>query len=207
MGVAALLAAILVSVLGLSVGSAAVVAAPKVTSFSPASGPVGTKVVVTGTAFTAATSVQFAGKEAVYTVNSATQITATVPTGATTGKVRVATTAGAAQSSTSFTVTKSVAPTTTGFSPTSGLVGTKVVITGTGFAGSFECPVWWRGGDLFGRFSDADHGDRPRGCAVREDPDRELRWCGAVVFDVHGDQGGGTDHHRLSPRGWWVRRL
>ena len=79
MGVAALLAAILVSVLGLSVGSAAVVAAPKVTSFSPASGPVGTKVVVTGTAFTAATSVQFAGKEATYTVNSATQITATVP--------------------------------------------------------------------------------------------------------------------------------
>ncbi len=135
MGVAALLAAILVSVLGLSVGSAAVVAAPKVTSFSPASGPVGTKVVVTGTAFTAATSVQFAGKEAVYTVNSATQITATVPAGATTGKVRVATTAGAAQSSTSFTVTKTVAPTTTGFSPTSGLVGTKVVITGTGFAG------------------------------------------------------------------------
>ena len=136
MGVAALLAAILVSVLGLSVGSAAVVAAPKVTSFSPASGPVGTKVVVTGTAFTAATSVQFAGKEATYTVNSATQITATVPTGATTGKVRVATTAGAAQSSTSFTVTKTVAPTTTGFSPTSGLVGTKVVITGTGFAGT-----------------------------------------------------------------------
>ena len=85
------MAAILVSVLGLSGVSAAVVAGPKVSSFSPASGPIGTKVVITGTAFTAATSVQFSGKEASYAVNSATQITATVPAGATTGKVRVAT--------------------------------------------------------------------------------------------------------------------
>ena len=111
-------------------------AAPKATGFAPTSGPVGTTVVITGTGFTGATSVQFAGKEAQYTVNSATQITATVPTSTLTGKIRIATPTGAVQSATSFTVTEALAPTTTGFSPTSGVPGTTVVITGTGFTGA-----------------------------------------------------------------------
>ena len=134
--VAAVLAVIVTSALGLGVAPASVVAGPKVTSFSPASGAVGTTVVVTGSGFSGASSVQFSGKESSFTVNSATQITATVPSGAVTGKIRVATAAGATQSTTTFVVTKAVAPTATGFSPSAGTVGAKVTVTGTGFSGA-----------------------------------------------------------------------
>jgi hypothetical protein len=77
---------------------------PTFTSFAPTSGPVGTAVTLTGTAFTQATKVTFNGKSASFTVNSDTQITATVPTGATTGKIAVTTKGGSATSTTSFTV-------------------------------------------------------------------------------------------------------
>jgi hypothetical protein len=79
---------------------------PSVLSFSPSSGPVGTSVVITGGGFTGALKVTFGGVKATsYTVNSASQITATVPTGAVTGKVAVTTPQGTATSSGTFTVT------------------------------------------------------------------------------------------------------
>jgi uncharacterized repeat protein (TIGR03803 family) len=79
---------------------------PTISGFSPASGPVGTSVVITGHSFTQATSVTFGGvKSASFTVNSDTQITATVPTGAKTGKIAVTTSGGTATSSATFTVT------------------------------------------------------------------------------------------------------
>ena len=69
-----------------------------------------------------------------YVVNSATQITATVPTGATTGPLHVTTTGGGpANSATNFTVV--AGPTITSFTPTSGPVGTSVTITGTNLTG------------------------------------------------------------------------
>ncbi|MBN8524244.1 MAG: IPT/TIG domain-containing protein [Planctomycetes bacterium] len=108
--------------------------APVVTSFTPTSGPGGTSVTITGTNFTGATAVAFNGIAATYTVNSSTQITASVPTGATTGIITVTTAGGSATSATSFTV--SVAPTITSFTPTSGPVGTSVTITGTNFTGA-----------------------------------------------------------------------
>ena len=114
-----------------------VVAAPTISSFTPASGPVGTSVVITGTAFTGATQVAFNGTAATFTVNSATQITATVPNGATTGTITVSTPGGTATSADVFTVTVApVAPVITSFAPTSGPVGTSVVITGSGFTGA-----------------------------------------------------------------------
>lgn len=77
---------------------------PGVKSFSPTSGPVGTAVTITGTELTQATRVTFNGTSATFTVNSDSQITATVPTGATTGKIAVTTKGGSASSTTSFTV-------------------------------------------------------------------------------------------------------
>ena len=79
---------------------------PKVVSFSPTSGPVGTPVVIKGNSFTGATAVTFGGvKATTYTVDSDTQITATVPTGAKTGKIGVTTPGGTGTSSGVFTVT------------------------------------------------------------------------------------------------------
>lgn len=81
-----------------------VAAAPSITSFTPGSGPAGTVVVITGTNFSGATNVRFNGVAAAYTVNSATQITATVPATATTGPISVVGPTGTGTSVTSFTV-------------------------------------------------------------------------------------------------------
>ena len=79
---------------------------PRVLSFSPKSGPVGTRLVITGESFRKATAVSLACKWAMsFTVDSDTQITAIVPTGATSGKIGVTTTGGHAESAASFSVT------------------------------------------------------------------------------------------------------
>lgn len=81
-------------------------AAPSITSFTPTSGPPGTSVTITGANFTGATSVKFNGTPAsAFTVNSATSITASPASGATTGTISVTTANGTGTSSGSFTVT------------------------------------------------------------------------------------------------------
>jgi uncharacterized repeat protein (TIGR03803 family) len=77
---------------------------PVILSFKPGSGPVGTQVTISGTGLTGATSVTFGGVKASFTVNSGTQVTATVPTGAKTGKIKIATPGGTATSSGTFIV-------------------------------------------------------------------------------------------------------
>ena len=111
--------------------------APTITGFTPASGPVGTSVTISGANLSGATSVKFNGvSQPAFTVNGGgTQITAAVPAGATTGKITVTTPGGTATSATDFTVTIPV-PTITGFTPTSGPVGTVVTINGTGLTGA-----------------------------------------------------------------------
>jgi hypothetical protein len=81
--------------------------APTITSFNPTSGPVGTSVRIDGTNLTGVTAVSFNNVNAPgFTVNGAgTRITVAVPTGATTGPIRVTTPSGTATSSTNFTVT------------------------------------------------------------------------------------------------------
>jgi hypothetical protein len=80
--------------------------APTVSGISPSSGQVGTPVTLTGTGLTGATKVMIGGVKATsYTVNSGTQITATVPAGAKTGRIAVTTAGGAASSKAVFTVT------------------------------------------------------------------------------------------------------
>ena len=106
--------------------------APRITGFSPTSGASGASVTITGANFTAATSVRFNGTAATYTVDSGTQIAATVPAAATSGKITVTTSAGTATSATDFTV----APGITTFTPTSGIIGTSVTIKGANFTGA-----------------------------------------------------------------------
>ena len=77
---------------------------PEITGFSPSSGPVGTPVTINGQSFTQTTGVTFGGVTTAFTVNSDTEITAAVPTGAVTGRIDVTTPGGTAASATAFRV-------------------------------------------------------------------------------------------------------
>jgi hypothetical protein len=121
-------------------------AAPAVTAISPTSGPEGCVVVVTGTGFDqpgafAIDAVRFTGAvindvDAIFHVVSDTEIWTTVPAGAADGAITVsdAETPPAISNSPVFDVTTNAggcAPTITSFTPTCGVVGTPVTITGT----------------------------------------------------------------------------
>ncbi len=73
-------------------------------SFSPTSGAVGASVTISGSGFTGTTSVSFNGTPAAFTVDSDAQLSTTVPVGATSGPISVATPGGTATSSSTFTV-------------------------------------------------------------------------------------------------------
>ncbi len=113
----------------------------EITSITPTSGPVGTPVTIVGTNFGGTDDVQkvdFNGTEAVITSASNTNIVVSVPEGATTGnvniRVRDKNITGPA-----FTVEDGSGEpnpdemTITAIDPTSGPVGTTVIITGTNF--------------------------------------------------------------------------
>jgi uncharacterized repeat protein (TIGR03803 family) len=78
---------------------------PTISSFSPSSGKVGTIVTINGTGLTQTTKVTFGMKAATFKFISDSKVTATVPSGAKTGKVTVTTAGGSATSSGTFTVT------------------------------------------------------------------------------------------------------
>jgi hypothetical protein len=78
---------------------------PRVSGFSPSSGPVGTQVALTGSGFTGATKVSVNGAAASFTVSSDTQLSLTVPSGASSGPIAVSSSSGTGTSATSFTVT------------------------------------------------------------------------------------------------------
>lgn len=116
------------------------VVAPNITRVSPTSGPAsgGTTVIITGTNFSGATAVTFGGAAATgFTVNSATQITATAPAGSGTVDIRVTTTGGTSATSAADQYTYMPAPTISSVSPASGTTGggTSVTITGSNFSG------------------------------------------------------------------------
>jgi hypothetical protein len=95
--------------------------------------PVGASVVITGSDLNGAWSVKVNGTSATFTVNSSTQITAKVPSGATSGTFSVSTPAGSAASTVGFTV---ILPAVlNAFSPTRGLPGAIVTLYGSGFLG------------------------------------------------------------------------
>ncbi|HEX8998978.1 MAG TPA: LamG-like jellyroll fold domain-containing protein [Blastocatellia bacterium] len=110
---------------------------PTLSGISPSSGAVGSTVTITGANFTGVTAVKFASNvSAAFTINSDTQITATVPTGAVTGAITISKTGCNDVQTATFTVTVPPAcPTVSGINPTSGAVGGSVMITGANFTG------------------------------------------------------------------------
>lgn len=110
---------------------------PVISSFTPTIGAIGTVVVITGTNFSAVSQVTFNGTNApTFTVNSATQITATVPNGASIGPVGITTVVGTGLSSTNFTVIP--APLINSFTPATGVPGITVMLTGDNFTGATQ---------------------------------------------------------------------
>ena len=99
----------------------------------PTSGPSGTAVMILGTDLTGATSVSFNGTAATFTVVSATLITTTVPTGATTGPVTVVTpSSGTLTSNLPFTIPAGGTTTTTlNSAPNPSTFGQSVTFTAT----------------------------------------------------------------------------
>ena len=115
---------------------------PTVTNVNPNTGPTsgGTSVTITGTNFSDATAVRFGSNAAgSFTVDSATQITATSPAGVGTVDVTVTTEeGGTSPNSTADQFTYVPAPTVTNVNPNTGPTpgGTSVTITGTNFTGA-----------------------------------------------------------------------
>ena len=80
---------------------------PHIASFTPTSGAVGTSVTISGSGFTQTIGIGFGDtKPAKFTVNSDSEITATVPSGAKTGPIYIETKGGTSASTQVFTVTQ-----------------------------------------------------------------------------------------------------
>ncbi|MEM7346225.1 MAG: IPT/TIG domain-containing protein, partial [Chloroflexota bacterium] len=106
----------------------------KISSFSPGSGSVGDVVTIIGSGFTGVSDVRFNGVSGVnLVIVSDSEIQVEVPSGATTGKIRVMNVIGNDISQDIFVIP--TAPEIDSFNPSSGLVGDVVTITGSGFAG------------------------------------------------------------------------
>jgi len=118
---------------------------PSISSFAPASGPVGTVVTIQGAGFTGLNLAWVgAAQNASVSVISNTQVRVTIPTGATTGAIGLFNPSHVAFTASSFIVTAApttggkltyLRPTISSYSPASGPVGTVVTMNGTGFTG------------------------------------------------------------------------
>jgi hypothetical protein len=111
---------------------------PSITSLSPTSGAIGTGVTITGANFGStqgSSSVSFNGTTAALTSWSASNIVATVPSGATSGNV-IVTVGGGNSNGVNFAV--GAAPNITSLSPVLEQVGTSVTIIGMNFGSSQE---------------------------------------------------------------------
>ncbi len=102
-------------------------------SFTPATGPIGTRISLLGQEMAGATAVTIGGTAASFTVVSNTELAVTVPHGTTGGPIEVTMPAGTVTSQDHFTVTASPAPVIADFTPKRGSAGTKVTITGIHF--------------------------------------------------------------------------
>lgn len=140
---------------------------PLISSFAPASGRVGTEVVVSGLNFAITAegnTVLFGGAAATVTSASATELMVQVPMGAASGPMQITTAGGTATSNASFTVLPGTAPganlQTRTFGPLVGTSGfTEIALAHNGvrfalvgqqiFAASTDARTWKRTKDFF----------------------------------------------------------
>jgi hypothetical protein len=105
-------------------------------AFLPVRGPVGTSVTIAGAGFDDAspvTAVAFNGTPATFSVGSDVTITATVPTGATSGTIAVTDAEGTSKTLLRFRVKSgSGLPSLTGFLPVAGEPGDQITLIGKG---------------------------------------------------------------------------
>ena len=107
-------------------------AAPVVSLVRPALGTIGAGVTIAGSGFAGVTGVSFGAATSEFSVRSSSEITATVPAGASTGPVAVTGPGGTASSPDPFTVTPGIA-----LSAVRGSPGSTVTVAGAGF-GAYE---------------------------------------------------------------------
>ena len=115
---------------GTSTTNFIVVPAAEIAGFAPISGQINkTEVTITGQNFNTPnpTAVKFNGTAASFNVNSATEITATVPGITANGRITIERAGGVSQSATDF----AIAPDITGLSATTLASGASLVLTGT----------------------------------------------------------------------------
>ncbi len=174
-----------------------------INAFTPASGPAGTTVTITGAEFTPTTTVKFNGVAVtVLTRTVPSRLVAVVPATATSGKITVTNTTapvGTATSASSYTVTPHSAPTITSFTPASGVTGSSVTLTGQVLQRREQCEVRQAGGLLCGGVSDSDQSHGPQ----RRDQRKALgRHCGGdrdQCRELHADTVGHELHRRQRP--------
>lgn len=104
-----------------------------ITSFAPSNGAPGTLVAIKGTNFTGTSAVTFGGvAAAAFYVTNNTSLGAVVPADVSSGPIVVTTPAGTANSQSNFYA----APLITTFTPTHGLPGTNVALSGQNYLGA-----------------------------------------------------------------------
>jgi hypothetical protein len=113
-----------------------VVPTPSITGFTPTNGVAGGTVIISGTNFTGATAVRFNTVNATFIVNSASQISATIPSGVTTGTLSVTTPGGTATSAGTFTVL--VPPANDNFASAQVIAGNSGTVSGSNVAATKE---------------------------------------------------------------------
>jgi predicted small lipoprotein YifL len=111
-----------------------VIPCPSVSGINPATGLIGSTVIISGSSFTGVTVVKFSNNvSALFSVDSNSQITTTVPVGAVSGPITLTRPGCGDVQTASFTVIP--CPTVSGISPSSGLIGSSVIISGSSFTG------------------------------------------------------------------------
>lgn len=114
--------------------------APTITGFTPPSGPIGSLVTITGTNLSGATAVKVNGTIGQIRSNTAVEIKAIVPAGASTGLISVTTSGGTANSSTNFVVTFGIVTSTATAQP-----GATLKVHGSGFTPSRAVEIYLDG--------------------------------------------------------------